>query len=69
MENDTALTAVGPQPGEMIPDFFGRAADGRMVYRREYKGRRHLVLCFIATSPQPDALLRELATRDRKSVV
>lgn len=40
--------AVGPQPGELVPDFFGRAADGRTVYRREYRGRRHLVLCFVA---------------------
>ena len=59
----TTMAATGPQPGELIPDFFGRAADGRTVYRREYKGRRHLVLCFIDPSSQPDALLHELAIR------
>ena len=63
MGRETISPVAGPQPGAMIPDFFGRVADGRTVYRREYKGRRHLILCFIAPAPQPDALLHELAGR------
>jgi hypothetical protein len=66
MEQGIAVEAgVGPQPGELIPDFFGRTADGRILYRREYKGRRHLILCFAAPLPAParQALLAELAAR------
>ncbi len=58
-------TVAGPQPGELIPDFFGRTADGRTIYRREYKGRRHLILCFAAplTPPARQTLLAELTAR------
>ncbi len=60
-----ATTTVGPQPGELIADFSGRTADGRVVWRRDFKGRRHLILCFAA--PLPDharrALLDALAAR------
>lgn len=66
MAQQTAGEAMtGPQPGQLIPDFFGRTADGRTLFRREYKGRRHLVLCFAAPLPGParQALLAELAAR------
>jgi hypothetical protein len=66
MERGIAVEAVaGPQPGELIPDFFGRTADGRTLYRREHKGRRHLILCFAAplSPPARQALLTELAAR------
>jgi hypothetical protein len=66
MEQGIAVeAAVGPQPGELIPDFFGRTADARTLYRREYKGRRHLILCFAAPlSPLArQDLLAELAAR------
>ena len=65
MKQGIAVEAAGPQPGELIPDFFGRTADGRIRYRREYKGRRHLVLCFAAPLPDPtrQELLVALAAR------
>lgn len=55
----------GPQPGELIPDFFGRNAADRQVYRHEFKGRRHLILCFVAPlAPAERAgLLDQLAAR------
>ena len=49
----------GPQPGELIADFSGNTADGRTIVRRDYKGRRHLVLCFVA--PLADEGRRALA--------
>jgi hypothetical protein len=66
MDQGIAVESLaGPQPGELIPDFFGRTADGRTLYRREYKGRRHLILCFAAplSPPTRQTLLTELATR------
>lgn len=61
----TLATATGPQPGELIADFSGRTADGRTVWRRDYKGKRHLILCFAAPLPDParQTLLAELAAR------
>ncbi|MFN8515383.1 MAG: hypothetical protein U0841_22895 [Chloroflexia bacterium] len=66
MAQDTATaTATGPQPGELIADFSGRTADGRIVWRRDYKGKRHLILCFAAPLPDParQLLLAALAAR------
>jgi hypothetical protein len=65
VQSSAAATTSGPQPGDLIADFSGHAADGRAVWRRDFKGRRHLVLCFAA--PLPDHvrrdLLAELTTR------
>jgi peroxiredoxin len=66
MEQGIAVEAVAAaQPGELLPDFFGRAADGSTLFRREYKGRRHLVLCFAASLPAPrcQELLAALVSR------
>lgn len=51
------LQASGPQSGELIADFSGNTADGRAIVRREYKGRRHLVLCFVAPLPAAGQLM------------
>jgi peroxiredoxin len=40
----TAL--AGPRVGELIPDFTVQTVAARRIHRREFKGRRHLVLCF-----------------------
>jgi peroxiredoxin len=37
---------AGPRVGELIPDFSVQTTDGRTIHRRDFKGRRHLVLCF-----------------------
>jgi hypothetical protein len=60
-----AESTTGPQPGELIADFSGRTADGRTIFRRDFKGRRHLILCFAAPLPAPArrALLDQLAAR------
>ena len=59
------IQARGPQPGELIADFSGSAADGRTIVRREYKGRRHLILCFVAPLPAAErpTLAEALAAR------
>ena len=66
MEQGTVPSAPsGPQPGELIPDFFGRDAAARLVFRREFKGRQHLLLCFAApfAPPVQAVLLAALAAR------
>ena len=59
------IQARGPQPGELIADFSGNTAEGRAIVRREYKGRRHLILCFVAPLPATErpALATALAAR------
>ncbi len=47
----------GPQVGELIADFSGTTAAGSTIVRREYKGRRHLILCFVAPLPAPEQSL------------
>lgn len=37
---------TGLRIGELIPSFSGCTLDGRTIERRQYKGRRHLVLIF-----------------------
>ena len=32
--------------GTLLPDFTVRTRDGRTIHRRDFKGRRHLVICF-----------------------
>lgn len=59
----TAQPAVsaGPQPGQLMPDFAVRTLDGRTIHRRDFKGRRHLVVCF--APPTPGNLLDTLAAQ------
>ena len=38
--------SAGPRVGDLLPDFTVRTIDGRTIHRREFKGRRHLILCF-----------------------
>ena len=51
------------QPGDLLPPFMLRAVDGATVRRADYRGRRHLVLCFVpeALSAASRALLVALA--------
>jgi peroxiredoxin len=37
---------AGPRVGELIPDFTVQTVEGRRIHRRDFKGRRHLVICF-----------------------
>jgi len=48
----------GPQEGAMLPDFTMHFRDGRVLYRRELKGRSHVVIYFPLARP----LSTELAT-------
>ncbi len=41
----TAAGGARPQIGDLLPDFAAQTVDGRMIQRREFKGRRHLVVC------------------------
>lgn len=41
-----SMALAGPRVGEMLPDFTVWTVDGRTIHRRDFKGRRHLVLCF-----------------------
>lgn len=43
MSDDRAVLC----PGELIPSFTLRAVDGQTVRYGDYRGRRHLVLCFL----------------------
>ncbi len=51
------------QPGDLLPPFMLRAVDGATVRRADYRGRRHLVLCFVpeVLSGASRALLAALA--------
>lgn len=40
------LEPAGPKIGALLPDFTVRTIAGRTIHRRDFKGRRHLVLCF-----------------------
>lgn len=42
----TTGVAAGPRVGDMLPDFTVRTVAGRTIHRRDFKGRRHLIVCF-----------------------
>jgi hypothetical protein len=46
MSTSEPTALAGPRVGELIPDFAVQTVDGRQIHRREFKGRRHLVICF-----------------------
>jgi peroxiredoxin len=54
---------TGLRVGELIPSFSGCTLDGRTIERRQYKGRRHLMLIFTHGAACADcrALLAALA--------
>lgn len=55
---DSALSPIGA----LLPDFTVQLIDGRIVHRRDFKGRRHLVVCFAsATAASLDGLVVTLA--------
>jgi alkyl hydroperoxide reductase subunit AhpC len=58
------LEPTGPKIGALLPDFTVRTLAGRTIHRRDFKGRRHLVLCFAhaATSDGGQGLATALAT-------
>jgi hypothetical protein len=47
----------------LIPDFTVQTAEGRRIHRRDFKGRRHLVICFAhpQASDEGRGLLAEVA--------
>lgn len=46
-----SVAIQGPQEGAMLPDFTMHFHDGRVLYRRELKGRLHAVISFPPTHP------------------
>jgi peroxiredoxin len=40
------LEPAGPKTGVLLPDFTVETMTGRTIHRREFKGRKHLVICF-----------------------
>ena len=40
------LDPTGPKLGVLLPDFTVETTIGRTIHRREFKGRKHLVVCF-----------------------
>lgn len=40
------LEPTGPKTGVLLPDFSVETTAGRRIHRREFKGRKHLVVCF-----------------------
>ncbi len=40
------LDPTGPKLGVLLPDFTVETTTGRTIHRREFKGRKHLVVCF-----------------------
>ncbi len=40
------LDPIGPKLGALLPDFTVETTTGRTIHRREFKGRKHLVVCF-----------------------
>ena len=51
--------------GALLPDFTVRTIDGRTVHRRDFKGHRHLVICFapLVGADAPDAPVDALAAQ------
>ena len=41
-----SLDPTGPKVGVLLPDFTVETIAGRTIHRREFKGRKHLVICF-----------------------
>lgn len=55
---DPALSPLGA----LLPDFTVRTLEGRTIHRRDFKGRRHLVLCFAPAAVSDfDGLVAALA--------
>ena len=50
-----------PAVGALIPDFSTQTFGGQCIHRRDFKGRRHLVICFAAEGDSAP-LLATLAT-------
>lgn len=49
--------------GTLLPDFSVRTSDGRAIHRRDFKGRRHLVVCFAPLDrAELDVFVAPLAT-------
>lgn len=50
------LEPTGPKLGVLLPDFTVETTTGRTIHRREFKSRKHLVVCFtqagVATDTQ-----------------
>lgn len=40
------LEPTGPKIGVLLPDFTVETLTGRTIHRRDFKGRKHLVVCF-----------------------
>jgi len=40
------LEPTGHKTGVLLPDFTVETMTGRTIHRREFKGRKHLVICF-----------------------
>jgi alkyl hydroperoxide reductase subunit AhpC len=48
------LAPTGPKVGALLPDFTVETLTGRMIHRREFKGRKHLVVCFAPVGREAD---------------
>jgi hypothetical protein len=55
----------GPQEGALLPDFAMHFRDGRILYRRELRGRSHAAIYFVPDCPvrEEGAILTGLAVR------